>query len=200
MNLRQQTSNAEKKTEAKTWYHQPETLLPVQAVEPKPQTVPFPTLFEPSVAERILARAGALQEVHGQMLTQKQIEAVAHEIGITPEFVRLAIEQDAQEKNGAVAETLPAVQHRYRNLTKQQADVWLKRVNSSIEQATAVTWILLLMIPFSIVMLLNSGEEDRSVYTTCAVFSLGTVLLLRLWMIPLQKRNRRHFLRLRGEE
>ncbi|MES2464148.1 MAG: hypothetical protein V4671_26585 [Armatimonadota bacterium] len=102
MNLRQTETGEEAKTKAQAWYHNPETPLPqplitatqapVSTQEPLP--APSPALFEPSAAERILARAGALQEVHGQMLSQEPMEAVAHEIGIKPEFVRLAIEQE----------------------------------------------------------------------------------------------------------
>ena len=104
MNLHQQTNSTEGKTQGKAWYQQPETTQPVPPVQQAPLPAPEPqALFEPSAAERILARAGALQEVHGQLLSREQIEAVASEIGIQPEFVQLAIEQEKQEKADALA-------------------------------------------------------------------------------------------------
>jgi hypothetical protein len=86
-------------TKGQAWYLQPETTqnvhkspVPAQETQPAPSTTP--SLFEPSEAERILARAGVLQEIHDQLLSSEQIEAIADEIGIKPEFVHLAIEQE----------------------------------------------------------------------------------------------------------
>jgi hypothetical protein len=110
MNLRHENSSKEA-TLGKPWYQQPETTVevsaePLQAVQ-EPQEPAQESLFEPSAAERILARAGALQEVQGQMLSQEQIEAVAAEVGIKPEFVHLAIEQ---EKTSVVSRPRYAVE------------------------------------------------------------------------------------------
>ncbi|MES2461451.1 MAG: hypothetical protein V4671_12785 [Armatimonadota bacterium] len=113
MNLRHQ-AKSEATTHEKPWYQQPETTVEVPEVTEVPaessqaaqgvqqsQTHHEP-LFDQAAAERILARAGALQEVQGSMLYQEQVEAVAAEIGIKPEFVHLAIEQDLEDKNAAV--------------------------------------------------------------------------------------------------
>ncbi len=58
---------------------------------------PLPPRFEPAVMERIIARAGALQEAHRQTLSREQMEEIAAEVGIQPEFVQLALEQDREE-------------------------------------------------------------------------------------------------------
>ncbi|MBC8102428.1 MAG: hypothetical protein H7Z41_07550 [Cytophagales bacterium] len=106
---------SETNAQSHAWYRSPETAQVAQpSVEPSCQpgtgTEPEPeqALFEPAAAERILARAGALQEVHGQLLSRRQIEGIAAEGGIHPEFVRLAIEQEKasvvpeQRKTGTV--------------------------------------------------------------------------------------------------
>jgi hypothetical protein len=122
MNLRHITSETtDTKREEIPWYKQPETTettievsVSASPVLPSPKTA-LQALFEPSEAERILARAGALQEIHGNLLSPEQIEAIAAEIGIKPEFVHLAIEQ---EKNGVAAESLAATKAPFRNLTR----------------------------------------------------------------------------------
>jgi hypothetical protein len=111
MNLRQHENSSEVAATTKpglAWYQQPESIGPVQAEQSAPETareaVTQPQaqhgLFDPLEAERILARAGALQEVHQRMFSREQIEAVAADIGIRPEFVQRAIEQ---EKNGSAS-------------------------------------------------------------------------------------------------
>lgn len=47
--------------------------------------------YEQSEVERIIAQASALQDKHHRTLSQEQIESIAAEVGIRPEFVRLAM-------------------------------------------------------------------------------------------------------------
>jgi hypothetical protein len=119
MNLRQNPASNESETKSQkhAWYHAPETtqVVPTVPATRPLQVKPEQTLFEPSAAERILARAGALQEVHGQMQSTAQIEAVAAEVGIKPEFVHLAIEE---EKIGTVAPSVAVVKPQPRSLAK----------------------------------------------------------------------------------
>ena len=122
--------------------------MPVSAQEPQPLLPESQALFEPSAAERIIARAGALQEVQGQLLSREQIEAVAAEIGIQPEFVQLAI---AQEKNGAAVQSVSVVKPQPQNLTK------LRVVSTMIACAlVAPTWIA--MPGYGFLCVVNSGK------------------------------------------
>ena len=52
--------------------------------------------YEQAEVERIIAQASALQEVHHRTLSQEQIESIAEEVGIRPEFVRLAMAHGQQ--------------------------------------------------------------------------------------------------------
>lgn len=84
MNLRQQSSSETTPRET-PWYQTPE--IAVSASGPQAQ-------YQPEHAERILARAGALQELQGKLLSRIQIEVIAAEIGIRPEFVQLAMTEE----------------------------------------------------------------------------------------------------------
>ena len=55
-----------------------------------------PSRYQPEDVERILAQANDLQDAHQQTLDEAQIHAVAAEVGIGPEFVRAALEQEKQ--------------------------------------------------------------------------------------------------------
>ena len=61
------------------------------------------TQCEAAAAERIIARAGVLQDTHRQTLSREQIETIAAEVGIRSEFVHRAIEQEKHEKAGSLA-------------------------------------------------------------------------------------------------
>jgi hypothetical protein len=97
----QHKKTTEPKSGEQPWYYNSEAAAAGQALQPP--EVQQELFFDQATAEHILARAGALQEVQGQMLSQEQIEAIAAEIGIKPEFVHLAIEQYEKEKRGIVA-------------------------------------------------------------------------------------------------
>jgi hypothetical protein len=115
----QHKKTTEPKSGEQPWYYNSEAAAAGQALQPP--EVQQELFFDQATAEHILARAGALQEVQGQMLSQEQIEAIAAEIGIKPEFVHLAIAQDAKEKRGIVAPldtAVTAAVPRTRTLTK----------------------------------------------------------------------------------
>ena len=184
MNLRQHENSTEAKTKGLAWYQQPETtqavpaVLSAQTVQPSPVSEQEPrqlppeqqALYDPSAAERILAQAGALQEVHGQLLSREQIEAVAAEIGITPEFVHLAIEQ---EKNGIAAQSLTVVQPQTRSLTKLRvvttgiacalfAAVYAGLNIQSAHEEISITVVILAACVFPLLLSLLAGAVGQS--------------------------------------
>jgi hypothetical protein len=67
---------------------------------------PLQARYEPQAVVRIIERASDLQETHQQTLSPAQIEAIAAEVGIRPEFVHQALEL---EKAGLSQEPQTAV-------------------------------------------------------------------------------------------
>lgn len=161
MNLRQQSSSETTPRET-PWYQTPE----IAVAAPEPQTQ-----YEPEHAERIFARAGALQELQGKLLSREQIEATAAEVGIRPEFVQLAMEQ---EKAGQVLS--PQVGQTAKPFTGRRADgiiaafivaygvfSWKICLLQREIYTPNVDWIITLLLPAQLAVLLGAVGRSRRV-------------------------------------
>ncbi len=109
MNLRHHTEQSEHAEVTR------QTGLSEQALGGAAAAPPGQARYEPAAVERIIARASALQETHRQTLSPAQIEAIAAEVGIQPEFVHRALElenaglsQEPQERIYAPESLTPA--------------------------------------------------------------------------------------------
>jgi hypothetical protein len=124
--------------------------------------------------ERILARAGALQEIHGQLLSLEQIEAIAAEIGIKPEFVHLAMEQEKQGSQVALearqevvpaTETVPANIARLRIVSTMIASTLVAATYTMVANAKgnpSGLFLLLTLCVFPLCLSLALGWLSRS--------------------------------------
>jgi class 3 adenylate cyclase len=122
--------------------------------------------YDVESAQKIIALAGRIQNQRQEMMTVEQIESIATEVGVDPQYVREALVA-AREEDRLNLSTMASVAHSRATNTSQIADNILRTLSSFGESLLnmppklwwSVGWMIVPVTPL-LVFLLNLGGRN----------------------------------------